>query len=98
MNDWVNERKVGTRETDLSCSLNKADNVFGCAMEFLDILSRYDDDPAIESWDLKNRVLQYILVERPESQISNLFVSVSENFVRAPKQANCADETQKGDL
>jgi len=46
------------RETCLSCSLNKAYNIFGCAMEFLDILSGYDDNPAIESWDLKNRVLQ----------------------------------------
>jgi hypothetical protein len=46
------------RETDLSCSLSKAQNIVGGAMEFLDMLSTHDDNPAIDSWDLKNRVLQ----------------------------------------
>ena len=88
---------VERRETYRFNSLVEAQNIFGRAMKFFCIFSRYDDDPAIKRWDLKNRVLQ----QTSEMKICldpHLFVTVGENVIRALHEAKCADEAQNRDF
>jgi len=54
----VRALKLETRETYRSHCLDGIQKVVGCAIKFLCIFPRYDDNPVVGSWDLKNWVLQ----------------------------------------